>query len=37
MTSGRGTFEVEFDHYAEMPHPEAQKVIAAAAAAKDKE
>jgi len=37
MTSGRGTFEVEFDHYAEMPHPEAQKVIAASAAAKEKE
>ncbi|HKX75805.1 MAG TPA: elongation factor G [Acidimicrobiia bacterium] len=32
MTSGRGTFELEFDHYAEMPHQEASKVIAAAAA-----
>jgi elongation factor G len=30
MTSGRGTFEVEFDHYEEMPHQEAQRVIAAA-------
>jgi elongation factor G len=30
MTSGRGTFEVTFDHYAEMPHQEAQKVIAVA-------
>ncbi len=30
ITSGRGTFELEFDHYAEMPHQEAQKVIAAA-------
>lgn len=29
LTSGRGTFEVEFDHYAEMPHHEAQAVIAA--------
>ncbi|MEX1038398.1 MAG: elongation factor G [Acidimicrobiia bacterium] len=27
LTSGRGTFEVEFDHYAEMPHNEADKVI----------
>ena len=30
MTSGRGTFEVSFDHYAEVPHQEAQKVINAA-------
>ncbi len=29
LTSGRGSFEVEFDHYAEMPHNEAEKVIAA--------
>jgi elongation factor G len=29
MTSGRGTFEVRFDHYSEVPHQEAQKVIAA--------
>jgi len=29
MTSGRGTFEMEFDHYEEMPHSEAQAVIAA--------
>ena len=28
MTSGRGTFEIRFDHYAEVPHQEAQKVIA---------
>ena len=28
LTSGRGTFSVEFDHYAELPHNEAQKVIA---------
>jgi len=27
LTSGRGSFEVEFDHYAEMPHNEAEKVI----------
>jgi elongation factor G len=30
LTSGRGSFEVEFDHYAEVPHNEAQAVIAAA-------
>ena len=30
MTSGRGTFEVAFDHYSEIPHQEAQKVINAA-------
>jgi elongation factor G len=30
LTSGRGSFEVEFDHYAEVPHSEAQQVIAAA-------
>lgn len=30
LTSGRGTFEVEFDHYAEVPHNEAQQIIAAA-------
>ncbi|MEX0865271.1 MAG: elongation factor G [Acidimicrobiia bacterium] len=29
LTSGRGTFEVEFDHYAEVPHNEAQHVIEA--------
>jgi len=32
LTSGRGTFEVEFDHYAEVPHQEAQQVIEAARA-----
>lgn len=31
FTSGRGTFEMEFDHYEEMPHNEAQAVIAARA------
>ena len=30
LTSGRGSFELEFDHYAEVPHNEAQAVIAAA-------
>ena len=30
MTSGRGTFELAFDHYSEIPHQEAQKVISAA-------
>jgi elongation factor G len=30
MTSGRGSFEVAFDHYEEMPHQEAQRVIGAA-------
>jgi len=29
LTSGRGTFEVEFDHYAEVPHSEVQQLIAA--------
>ena len=35
LTSGRGTFEVEFDHYAEVPHQEAQQLIAAARAKDD--
>ncbi|HUO46155.1 MAG TPA: elongation factor G [Acidimicrobiia bacterium] len=30
MTSGRGSFDLEFDHYAEMPHQESSKVVAAA-------
>lgn len=30
MTSGRGTFEVRFDHYEEVPHQEAQRIIEAA-------
>jgi elongation factor G len=30
MTSGRGTFELSLDHYEEMPHQEAQRVIDAA-------
>ncbi|HUF15899.1 MAG TPA: elongation factor G [Acidimicrobiia bacterium] len=29
LTSGRGTFEMQFDHYEEVPHNEAQAVIAA--------
>lgn len=32
LTSGRGTFELEFDHYEEVPHNEAQAVITARAA-----
>jgi elongation factor G len=35
LTSGRGTFEVEFDHYEEVPHQEAQQIIAAAKKAED--
>lgn len=35
LTSGRGTFDMEFDHYAEVPHNEAQQVIAAAREAED--
>lgn len=35
LTSGRGSFEVEFDHYAEMPHNEAEKVISAARGSQD--
>ncbi|MGH8915575.1 MAG: elongation factor G [Acidimicrobiia bacterium] len=35
LTSGRGSFEVEFDHYAEVPHNEAQQVIAAARSSDD--
>jgi len=32
MTSGRGTFEVRFDHYEEVPHQEAERIIEAARA-----
>jgi len=35
ITSGRGSFEMDMDHYEEAPPQEAQKVIAAAAAEKD--
>jgi elongation factor G len=30
MTGGRGSFEIGFDHYEEVPRQEAQKVIASA-------
>jgi elongation factor G len=30
INGGRGMFELEFDHYQEIPHNEADKVIAAA-------
>jgi elongation factor G len=35
LTSGRGSFDVEFDHYAEVPHAEAQQVISATRAVED--
>jgi elongation factor G len=35
ITGGRGSFELEFSHYEEMPPQEAQKVIAAFQAEKD--
>ncbi|MGD2061885.1 MAG: elongation factor G, partial [Acidimicrobiia bacterium] len=35
LTSGRGTFEMDFDHYEEVPHNEAQAVIAARASQDD--
>lgn len=35
LTSGRGSFEVEFDHYAEMPHNEAEKVTSGAGRSED--
>jgi elongation factor G len=35
LTSGRGSFDVVFDHYAEVPYNEAQQVIAAARSAED--
>jgi elongation factor G len=35
LTSGRGSYEVEFDHYAEVPHNEAQQVIAASKTSDD--
>ncbi len=30
ITGGRGTFEMEFDHYQEVPHNEAERLIAGA-------
>lgn len=35
ITGGRGSFEMEFDHYQEVPHNEGEKVIAAAKRADD--
>ena len=35
LTSGRGSFDIEFDHFAEVPHNEAQQVIASAKSAGD--
>jgi elongation factor G len=34
LTGGRGSFEMEFSHYEQVPAPIAQKVIAERAAAK---
>jgi elongation factor G len=34
MTQGRGTFTMEFDHYDYVPALQAEKIIAAAKAAK---
>jgi elongation factor G len=34
MTQGRGTFAMEFDHYDFVPQPQAEKIIAAAKAAR---
>ena len=36
-TGGRGTYSMEFDHYDEVPPPQAEKIIAEAKAAKEKE
>ena len=36
-TGGRGTYSMEFDHYEEVPPPQAEKIIAEAKAAKEKE
>jgi elongation factor G len=35
LTSGRGNFSLEFDHYAEVPNAEAQQVIAATRTSED--
>ena len=37
VTQGRGTYTMEFDHYEEVPSFQAQKIIEARAAEKDKE
>ena len=34
MTQGRATFPMEFDHYDYVPGPQAEKIVAAAKAAK---
>jgi elongation factor G len=34
MTQGRATFHMEFDHYDFVPGPQAEKIVAAAKAAK---
>jgi elongation factor G len=36
-TGGRGTYEMEFDHYEEVPPHQAEKIIAEAKAAQEKE
>ena len=36
-TGGRGTYEMEFDHYEEVPPHQAEKIIAEARAAQEKE
>ncbi|MCX5890081.1 MAG: elongation factor G [Deltaproteobacteria bacterium] len=36
-TGGRGTYSMEFDHYEEVPPQQAEKIIAEAKAAKEKE
>ena len=36
-TGGRGTYTMEFDHYEEVPPPQAEKIIAEAKAAREKE
>ena len=36
-TGGRGTYTMEFDHYEEVPPQQAEKIIAEAKAAKEKE
>jgi elongation factor G len=35
MTQGRATFTMEFDHYDFVPQQQAEKIIAAAKAAKE--
>jgi elongation factor G len=35
MTQGRASFTIQFDHYDFVPHAQAEKIIAAAKAAKE--